>query len=578
MALSGTFKSSEDNGANQNLDSSRPRWCSFIYVNWTATQNIANNTSTITWKCYGGSNYSNTTSYVSCGPVVVKINGVTVLNKTARFSLSKDELIGSGSLTVSHATDGTKSCAVSISAAIYSFASNCTYSGTITLNTIPRATTPTLSSSSVYMGSNVTINTPRASSNFTHDLAYSFAGGSYVSIATGVGTSYNWAVPDLASKTPSATSGTLTIRCITKNSSTTIGTKTVTMTAKVPTSVVPTISAVALAEATSGLAAQFGAYVKGKSKVKATITAAGAKGSTIKSYSTSFQGATYTGASWTSAVLTSSGSLSMTTTVTDTRGRTAKKTTTLTVVDYYPPAITKLRAYRVDDMATPDQEGTWLAVDLAYAVAPVGNENTASLVLEAKKTTDTTWTTVTTTGERNVDAVWQFDNIGGDPFSIDYQYDVRLTLTDWFGAKVTYTAVLPSGAVILDISADGRGISFGTTSDRPGVLFGWPAKGQVFGLGEATAQIPERADLNEYHEPGIYSTVRDTVAATLINCPSANAGTLRVYNALGSAVNSGPWVYMIQEYRSHMVSEPTFRRSLRTNGEGVWIADAWLEG
>ena len=549
------------------------------------SQNITNNTSSVTvdvtvkwtygsWnatgECYGSITIDGT-KYSFTG---IKFN--------TNATTSGSQVIMTKTVNVSHNADGTKTlaCSASFYTGLKSSGTP-TASATRTLTTIPRATTPTLSASSVDMGSTVTINTPRASSSFTHDLAYSFNGAGYVSIATGVGTSYSWTVPDKATSIPNATSGTMTVRCITKSGSTTIGTKTVTLTAKVPTSVVPTISAVSLAEAVSGLAAQFGAYVKNKSKVTATITAAGAKGSTIKSYSTTFYGATYTGSTWTSALLTSSGTLSMTTTVTDSRGRTAKKSTTLSVLDYYLPEITKLRVYRADgDQYDPDPEGTYMAVELAYAVAPVGGGNTAELVLEVKKATDTDWVELDNMTSPELAERFIYGGYGDnldEPFSVDYQYDVRATLTDWFGAKTVYTAIpLPSGEVILDISADGKGISFGTTSDRLGVLFGWPVKGQVFGLGEATAVLPEQADLNDYHMPGIYSTKDNATTKTLVNCPSIYAGTLRVYNALGNSKHDGAYVYIIQEYRSYWVSEPTYRRLLQTGEDGAWSAGDWV--
>lgn len=547
------------------------------------SQSITNNTSnvtvSVTVKWSSGSWNATGECYGS-----ITIDGATYNFSGIKFNTSAtnsgSQVIMTQTVNVAHNADGTKT--LSCSASFYTGLSSSgtpTASGSKTLTTIPRTTTPTLSASSTDMGGQVTIYTPRASSSFTHILEYSFLGSAYVAFAWGVGTSYTWTIPDLATSIPNAASGTLTIRCGTyNNGSTLIGTKTVTMTAKVPTSVVPTISAVSLVEAVNGIAAQFGAYVKNKSKVTASITAAGAKGSTIKSYSTTFQGAVYSGSSWTSGVLASSGTLSMTTTVTDSRGRTAQKTTTLPVLDYYRPAITKLHPYRTDGEYDPVTDGTWMAVELAYKVAPVGDKNTANMVLESKKTTDTEWIKLATYNALESDTRDTFDYIDLEmgEFSTDYQYDVRATLTDWFGEKTVYNATpLPSGAVILDIAADGLGISFGTTSDRAGTLFGWPAKGQVFGLGEALAQLPEGADLNEYHEPGVYSTVSDARVDTLVNCPSYYAGTFRVYNALGMGKHTDPWAYMIQEYRSYNMTEPTYRRLLQTNGEGVWTAGEW---
>ena len=85
----------------------------------------------------------------------------------------------------------------------------------------------------------------------------------------------------------------------------------------VPSTVVPTISAVTLTEAVPDLAAQFGGYVQNKSKIAVKITAAGALSSTIKSYKTTIQGANYTAASFTSGTLSQSGTSTVTITVTD---------------------------------------------------------------------------------------------------------------------------------------------------------------------------------------------------------------------------------------------------------------------
>ena len=110
---------------------------------------------------------------------------------------------------------------------------------TVTLPMIASASAPTLSASSVVMGNKVTITTNRQSSEFTHDLTYSF-GGSTGTIATGVGASYEWTVPDLVSKIPNKASGTCTITCKTKSGSTVIGTKTVDLTLTIPAKSSPT--------------------------------------------------------------------------------------------------------------------------------------------------------------------------------------------------------------------------------------------------------------------------------------------------------------------------------------------------
>lgn len=516
MAASGSF----------NTTGYQNRYLTFA---WTEkSQDIANNKTTISWTLKGAGVADS--SWYKTRSVKLVIDGVTVYtfagSSSSYITLKNGTLVADGTYTFTHKADGTRTFSASAEAGIYTWDVNCTGSKTFTLDTIPRTTTPTVSSSSVNMGSAVTINTPRASSSFTHDLAYSFAGGSYVSIATGVGTSYSWTTPDLASKIPNATSGTVTIRCITKNGSTSIGTKTVTMTLKVPTSVVPTISAVAIAEATSGLAAQFGAFVKSKSKIKATITAAGAKGSTIKSYSTTFNGKTYTGSSWTSGLVTASGSLSLVTTVTDSRGRTAKKTTTITVLDYSKPIISDLHAYRVTAEGDANQNGIYIAVSYKYSVTPLNNKNTASMTIQYKRSTESEWTELLAGSDLSADTTV----LPASPtFSTDYQYDVRMTLSDYFGAAAPYTATLSSAEVILDISADGKSLGIGETAQYPGMVgVAWTLKTKHGEIPRDALVIPASANMDDYTTPGFYA-FSSAAAATITGLPfSAGSGSVQI--------------------------------------------------
>jgi len=300
MALSGTFYGTTN---NENI---RPK------IVWKATQSLTGNYSTVTATLY----YSRTnTGYTTkgTGSFSLTINGNKVsASKYVTLTYNSNTVAITHKVQVSHNANGSKSITISATGSISGTTmSSTTISSTVTLDTIPRATTPTLSSSSVNMGSSVTINTPRASSSFTHDLAYKFAGSGWINIRTGVGTSYTWTVPNLSGSIPDAASGTLSIRCITKNGSTTIGTKTVSMTVKVPNndSYNPKINSVTIEEATSGLAAQFEAFIQTKSKLKVTIDAQGSGGSTIKSYSTTFLGSTYKTSSFTTGAVSKSCSV-----------------------------------------------------------------------------------------------------------------------------------------------------------------------------------------------------------------------------------------------------------------------------
>lgn len=543
-----------------------------------SSQSIAANTTTVAWKMQLIAGSSGRISATSTSPWEVTVNGTRYTgSENIGISNNATKTLASGSTVISHNSDGTKSFSYSFSQTFNitfsgNYISTKSGSGSGTLDTIARTSTPWLSAESVDMGGKVTIHTARQSTSLTHDLAYSFAGGSYVTFATGVGDYYTWTTPDLASSIPNATSGTVTIRCITKSGGSTVGTKTLTMTLKVPSTVVPTISTVATAEATAGLAAQFGAFVKLKSKIKATITAAGAKGSTIKSYSSTFNGKTYSGASWTSAEVSSSGSLSIVVKVTDSRGRTASKTVTITVQDYDTPAIYALQAHRINADGTENQEGVYISVRYKYGITTLGGKNTASMVLEYKRSTETEWATLLTSTALSADTTVQ---ITDRTFSIDYQYDLRMVVNDWFGPGQPYTIVLGGGAVIMDFRADGKGLGLFKTSEREGVEFGASAKGAVLGLWEATAEIPENGDFNNYLQPGVYSVAGNAVMLTLNNRPCDRGGTLRVSSGLGVKKIAGAYAYVIQEFHSYHNQEPIYRRHLMSDASGAFTPGEW---
>ena len=108
-------------------------------------------------------------------------------------------------------------------------------------------------------------------------------------LGSDVGTSLTFTPPmsDCEQITGSA-KGTATIRVDTYNGSTKIGSSSKNFTLNVPTSVVPSFSGISFTRIDGDVPASWGVYVQGKSKVTAAITgAAGAYGSTIKSYSIS---------------------------------------------------------------------------------------------------------------------------------------------------------------------------------------------------------------------------------------------------------------------------------------------------
>ena len=416
----------------------------------------------------------------------VSLNGAQVAYRD-RYSAPKLSIgtyssitLLSGTTTIAHNSDGTKTIAVAATlnmAKAYYTPGPMSISGqNMTLTTIPRATAPVVSGAAI-MGQAKTISLSPASSSFTHTLLYSF-GSASGTIASGVKSSVSWTPPlSLASQVPDATSGTATITCHTYSGGTLIGTKTTTVTLQVPSSVVPTISGVTLSEATSGIAAQFGAYVQSKSALKVQISASSQYGAAIRSYSTTVLGTTYTGSTVTTSPLGQSGTVEVSIKVTDSRGRTATTTRNISVVAYSAPRITSFSADRVDSSGSADDEGTHLKVTLALAISPVGNKNTKQYKLLYKRKSDTSYTALQTTtpSDYSYSGTLTFTASSYPEFSSDYGYDIRLQVSDYF-TSVNSDDELQTAAVWLDLNISGKGVGIGKVSEKDAMEVAMPVE------------------------------------------------------------------------------------------------------
>ena len=418
----------------------------------------------------------------------------------------------SGTTTIAHNSDGTKTIAVAATldmAKAYYTPGPMSISGqSMTLTTIPRATAPVVSGAAT-MGQAKTISLSPASSSFTHTLLYSF-GSASGTIASDVKSSVSWTPPlSLASQVPDATSGTATITCHTYSGGTLIGTKTTTVTLQVPSSVVPTISGVTLSDATSGIAAQFGAYVQSKSALKVQISASSQYGATIRSYSTTVLGTTYTGSSVTTSPLGQSGTIVVSIKVTDSRGRTATTTRNISVVAYSAPRITSFSADRVDSSGNADDEGTHLKVTLALSISPVGNKNTKQYKLLYKRKSDTSYTALQTTtpSDYSYSGTLTFTASSYPEFSSDYGYDIRLQVSDYF-TSVNSDDELQTAAVWLDLNISGKGVGIGMVSQKDAMEVAMP----VEFLKEITADVSKTPFAAKSHT---HSSLQSMTGATM---------------------------------------------------------------
>jgi len=132
MANSGRIATSKNTSAGTGYPS-------YVYVDWSASQDAVLNRSTLTWTAKVGSDYDNDL-WVAVGPTTVSFNGVstTIERKQGYKVTTKDCVLGTGTVTIDHDASGAKTVAVSVSSAMYSSSQNVSYSGNITLNPIDR--------------------------------------------------------------------------------------------------------------------------------------------------------------------------------------------------------------------------------------------------------------------------------------------------------------------------------------------------------------------------------------------------------------------------------------------------------
>lgn len=434
-----------------------------LRVDWTQTKNVSANTSTVTAKLYLVNDWSlsiNGRSDNTC-----TIDGTQQTFASPAVSSTGTHLLGTVSQTVSHASDGSKSLAISAVFNIRATLSGTYYgsitaSANITLDSIPRASS--VSAPNGTMGTALTLSIARASSSFTHTLTYAFGSTSGTIAAKTTSTSVSWTPPlSLASQIPNTTSGVCTITCTTYNGSTSVGSKTCTLTLSVPASVKPTITSLTVARIDGDVPSSWGIYVQTKSKAKLAINgAAGSYGSTIKSYSISGGGYSGTASTLTTGFLNTSGTITFTATVTDSRGRiSAAATVSITVTAYSPPYFDSVLSQRCLSNGTLDDDGTYIRGQASYGYSTCGNKNTVTRSVSYKKATDSTWT----------DAGVSFSSgtaftFGGGAISTETSYDIRYTLADAF-STISVQDIVSTAAVVMDFKSGGKGVAVGKVAE-----------------------------------------------------------------------------------------------------------------
>ncbi|HEL2246359.1 TPA: hypothetical protein TZI86_002138 [Streptococcus suis] len=432
-----------------------------VYIE-PGAQNIAANTTVVNWRI----TVSRTGAYLTRNEqgdstLSLDINGGRVHTSNPRWRTSGEEfLMASGSTTVGHNADGTKSFPFSAT-----FNPNnglhgvITVSGNIGLATIPRSSSVSVGIGTI--GSALTININRQSSSFKHTVRYHW-GNKQGTIATNVDTSTTWTIPlDFANDIPNATSGTGTIFVDTYSGSTKTGTQQVAFTANVPTSMKPTFSGVTLTD-TNGVARSLlsgNNFLQIISNIQVTFNGhAGTYGSTITGYKAEIVNRNLVTNSngGTLGIMNFSGSATIRASVVDSRGRWSDtRDVTINVIEYFAPILSFtaqrtrqtpniIQIVRNAKIAPITLSGSQKNImTLSFKVAPLGS---TSYTVDNGSASGS-WTTQNTLTNSAA-------NMAGN-YPANKSFTIIGTLSDKF-TSVEFSATVATESVVMSYDKDNR--------------------------------------------------------------------------------------------------------------------------
>lgn len=474
--------------------------------------------------------------------------------------------------TISHNTDGSKSITISASGSISGTSlSSTSCSGTAKLDTIPRATTiDSLSCSTKYFTGSFTYKyTPKSASYYNRCNISLNLDGTYIAVKT----------VDLGKKTASQKTATLTLSAselstvYNKLPSTTKGVLRFTFRTYSKSDYSSQIGGAAYREITlyipevdstkptatmslspvSSLKSPFSTlYIKGYSKVDANFSnGEGKYGADISTYSMSVQGKNYS-SPYTSGYLSTSGNVTVTGTVKDSRGFSRDYTKSITVLSYSKPQIlpasgaSSIVCERCDSSGNLTSSGTYLKIKARRSYSKLtsgGTQNNYCIIryryMAETATSFSSWTTILdkTAASDTVDT-----KLSGIVSSTTTSYIVQVGVVDDMGKTAAVQFVVPTDSVTLHLAKGGKRVGllrYAENSDEEGIDVGAPIHGGAVDnltLGTmlaATSASP--IDLNNITAVGNYYSPSATYSQYITNTPYTGGGFSLTVRELQSA-------------------------------------------
>ena len=557
-----------------------------LYGEYTYSQNASGNYTDVTVDLYIRYESIDMYNQTQCS---ITINGSITSATVGTFKDSnKKYKLMTATTRISHNSDGTKN-GVSISA---TWTPYMTYAGTtyntltagttVDLPKIPRASTFTLSATSVNVGSDITATIKTASSSFYHKIRF-YINDTYTSesFQLGTSTSKQYTIPsNWANYIPSSTSCKAYCNVATYSNSdysdaSYIGFEKKEFTITIPSSsgggtstgCSPSISS--LTASADSITTSDGTsrtiLVQNKNKVTVTCSASGGTGSTIKSYTFTCKSGTNTIStktvttnSTTLGPFSQTGELEFSVVVTNSRSETATKSgIKLTCYAYSQPSFKSLTAYRSNNKGDKDNAGSYATCEYQLSYASVNSTNNITLEMKWSSGSATPLSKSTSTSGKYTTS---------STISADNACNITFTLKDNYGAIATQNMNLLGSFKVFNISADGTGIAIGKLSEQSELFDSrWPIRSDD--PAGTMKNLTQRKN-------NLISSSSDDTASTWIGHRNLATSYFNAKNLTNQPSNTGILLNIIgDDHLAHLfcaTGSIYYRSGDASNGMGSW--------
>lgn len=306
---------------------------------------------------------------------------------------------------------------------------------------------------------------------YTHTVEYDDASGNVFELCN---KSRELSVPfmadlELAALNPEGTTVTIPFRIYSYYGDTLVYTRGAEFTFAIPETVRPTCNIhVQDGEMRDGqtISSIYNGFVQHHSRYKVKVNPSLAYGSEIAEYNITIDGVNYKGtdAEITTELIKTSGSQTISASVTDRRGRTSDtKQITFDVIPYTSPYISALRAKRCNQDGTENPIGDFMKVVFSASVSPLNGKNSVTYVLHQSKATGTDAKDEVLAGYTGQHAIengmYIFEANRG------YAYIIELRVIDDFETKKRQTGG-GLAAILMNWLASGKGLCFGGLASK----------------------------------------------------------------------------------------------------------------